>query len=99
VTVLPEITYLLQGRLGSHAELAFVQAVAGGEFELEALESADISRTADLMDAYADASIGFVDASIVAAAERLEVQGILTTDRRHFGLIRPRHVPSLRLLP
>ena len=99
VTVLPEITCLLQRRLGSRAEVAFARAVAEGQFDLEALESEDLPRTADLMATYVDAPIGFVDASIVATAERLEVAGILTTDRRHFGLIRPRHVPSLRLLP
>lgn len=37
-------------------------------------------------------STGFVDASVVAIAERLRHGTIATTDRRHFTAIRPRHV-------
>lgn len=43
--------------------------------------------------------IGLVDASIVAIAERFRMKAIATTDRRHFGPIRPRHVKALTLLP
>jgi uncharacterized protein len=32
-------------------------------------------------------------------AERLGVTRLLTLDRRHFGLIRPRHCPALDILP
>src|SRR5438477_532166 len=43
--------------------------------------------------------IRLVDASIVAIAERLRVTRLLTADRRHFSLIRPRHCPALELVP
>ncbi len=99
VTVVPEVTYMLCRRLGARAESDFVRAVAAGEFLLEPLEPEDVGRTADLMDAYGDFPIGFVDASIVAIAERLGVTTILTTDRRHFGVVRPAHCHRLRLLP
>ena len=48
---------------------------------------------------YADNPIGFVDASIVAVAERLGVRQVLPLDRRHFGQIGPRHCDALDLLP
>lgn len=99
VTVLPEITHLLQHRIGPHAEEAFVRAVADGEFEIESLDDADLLRAADLLGVYQDAPLGFVDASLVAMAERLEVTTLLTTDRRHFALVRPQHVAALRLAP
>jgi predicted nucleic acid-binding protein len=51
------------------------------------------------MRQYADSDIGFVDASIVAVAERLNVRKIVTLDRRHFGLIRPRHCEAFAILP
>ena len=86
-------------REGARAEAAFVRTMAAGEFRLEALDEADLARSADLMDAYADFPIGLVDASIVAVAERLEITDLLTTDRRHFGAIRPAHCERLRLLP
>jgi len=40
-----------------------------------------------------------VDASIVAVGERLRINTILTTDRRHFSLFRPRHCRSFTILP
>ena len=97
--VLPEVTYLLQSRIGIRAELAFVQAVAAGEFVLEPLQSDDVVRAAELMAIYSDAPLGFVDAAIAAIAERLGVVSVLTTDRRHFSLIRPTHVSAFLLLP
>jgi predicted nucleic acid-binding protein len=38
-------------------------------------------------------------ASVVARAERLDTDLVITLDRRHFAAIRPRHPPALRLLP
>lgn len=99
VTVLPEVTYLLQTRIGVHAELAFVQTVAAGEFTIEPVEPEDYDRIAELMDAYADFPLGFVDASIVAVAERLDTRDLLSTDRRHFGAVRPRHARGFSLAP
>ena len=99
VTVLPEITYLLARRLGALAELEFTRAVAAGEFTVEALLDDDIARAAAIMAVYADTPLGFVDASLAAMAERLRVLNVLTTDRRHFSLIRPRHADGFRLLP
>ena len=99
VTVLPELCYLLQTRIGAAAEIAFVRAVADGEFTIEALEPDDFTRIAALMDKYADLPLGFVDASVIAIAERLVTRDILTTDRRHFSVVRPRHARTLALLP
>jgi predicted nucleic acid-binding protein len=99
VSILAEVTYLIGSRLGPHLEERFVRDIANGEFLLEELELADYARAADLMAAYADLGLGFVDASIVAMAERLDITTILTTDRRHFGVVRPAHCERLRLVP
>ena len=45
------------------------------------------------------AQVAFVDAAVLAIVERLREPKLATLDRRHFGLLRPRHVESLRLLP
>ena len=97
--VLPELCYLLQARIGPAAEQAFVQAVADGEFVIEDLEPDDIGRAAAIMAQYADLPLGFVDAAVVATTERLWTREVLTTDRRHFGAVRPKHARSLVLLP
>ena len=99
VPVLPEVTHLLATRIGPAAELAFVRAVADGEFPIEALAEEDLPRVADLMLQYADLPLGFVDAAVAAAAERLGARELLTTDRRHFGLVRPRHTRAFVLAP
>lgn len=98
MTVVQETAYLMSVRIGPRDEAAFLRSLAGGNV-LEPLEDADIARAADLVEKYADLAIGFVDASIVAIAERLDITDVLTTDRRHFSVIRPAHCPRLRLLP
>ncbi|HKV71543.1 MAG TPA: PIN domain-containing protein [Gemmatimonadales bacterium] len=98
-SIVPEVAYLLARRLGSRAEAHFIRNVADEEFAVEPLESDDWHRAASLMDAYSDLGLGFVDASVLAMAERLGVREIATTDRRHFSVVRPRHVERLRLVP
>jgi predicted nucleic acid-binding protein len=97
VTVLPEVAYLLQTRLGAAAELAFVQSVAAGEIEVEDLRRQDVTRSAEILRRLPE--LGFVDATIVAIAERLKVSSIATTDRRHFTAVRPKHLKAFTLLP
>ena len=99
VTVLPETTWMIGTRLGPRVEAAFVRGFVAGAHEVEPLAEEDLARAADLMIGYADLPLGFVDASIVAMAERLDVATILTTDRRHFGVVRPAHCERLRLVP
>ena len=99
ISVLPEVSYLLQTRIGPAAEQAFIRAVADGEFVTESLEPEDITRAVILMQEHADLPLGFVDATVVATAERLGVREILTTDRRHFGVVRTQHTSSLVLVP
>ncbi len=99
VTVLPEADYLVTRKVGLRAAMAMLQSVAEGAFQLVPLLDADLPRCIEMMRQYADSDIGFVDASIVAIAERLGVRRILTLDRRHFGIIRPRHCDAFTLLP
>lgn len=88
-SVLPELCYLLQQRVGSHAELAFVRAVRQREFLLTDVEDRDLPRVEHLLLQYRSLPLGYVDASVVAVAERLKAAEILTTDRRHFPLVAP----------
>lgn len=76
-----------------------MDALAAEEFGLEPLLPEDVERAAELMGIYADVPLGFVDATVAAMGERLELSRLLTTDRRHFSLIRPRHRPAFHLLP
>ena len=98
-SVLPELCYLLQTRIGSLAEIAFLRAVAAGEFALEPADAADLGRVAELVKRYADLPLGYVDATLVAVAERVGARTLLTTDRRHFGVVRARAGRALTLVP
>lgn len=99
VTVLPEAAYLLAAHLGPEAERKLVQAIVSGEMAVEELTLQDLGRSLELLRRYEDARIGFVDATIVAIAERLKIPRILTTDRRDFSLVRPHHCKEFELLP
>lgn len=97
--VVTEVAYLLADRMGPAAEQAFVRSIRDGELHVEPVEPVDWPRIAELLDEYVDLHLGAVDASVVAACERLGVTELATLDRRHFSVVRPRHCAALRLVP
>jgi uncharacterized protein len=97
VTILPEVAYLMRHRIGPNAERAFAASLADGELAVEYLAHKDWRRTEQLMATYE--SLDFVDASVIAVAERLKLHVIATTDRRDFSLVRPPHVERFTLVP
>lgn len=97
--VVTEVAYLLATRLGVEPEVRFLGDLATGVLSIDAAPAGDWLRIAELVATYRDLPLGTVDASIVAAAERLDVDAIATIDRRHFGVVRPRHAESFTLLP
>lgn len=97
--VLVEVTYLLHVRLGHSAMRRFLQEIENSPLQFEPLLKTDIPRIYQLLDQYADIKLDFVDASIVALAERLNVQRILTVDQRDFRIIRPAHCDYFEIFP
>jgi len=97
VTVLPEVTYLLRSRLGDRVERSFVGSLAARQMAIEPLQQADVERCETLLERYRD--LGFVDCTVIAMAERLRLSAIVTTDRRHFSIVRPAHRMTFDLLP
>lgn len=79
--------------------MRFLGDLAGSGFIVEPVHPSDPLRIAELVGQYRDLPLGTVDGSIVAAAERLGIGAIATLDRRHFGVVRPRHVATFELLP
>ena len=98
-TVVAEVGYMLQTKVGSFAEAAFLQAIGDGDLEFVDLKAEDGSRMAELVNQYDDLPLGTTDASVIALAERLGIREVATLDRRHFTVVRPRHVEALSLLP
>lgn len=99
VPAITEVAYLLARDVGCEAAADYIETLAATDLTLESPDQSDYSRTAELLKQYADAHLDFVDALIVAMAERLDITRILTLDRRDFQMIRPRHCASFELLP
>lgn len=97
--VVTEVTYLVGTRLGWQAEVRFLGDLAAGLLTREPVDPSDLLRIAELVARYHDLPLGSVDASVVAAAERLGVTTIATTDRRHFAVVRPAHTDAFELVP
>lgn len=97
--VLAELDYWCSKRLGDHVWTAFLDDLLAGAYRLEHPSIADLLRCRTLQETYSDLGLGVVDASLIALTERLGEDKIATLDHRHFSVVRPAHVPSLRLLP
>jgi predicted nucleic acid-binding protein len=97
--VITEVAYLLATRLGVESEVRFLGDLAAGAFAVEPVPAGDWLRVAELVARYRALPLGTVDASVVAAAERLELTDVGTVDRRHFAVVRPKHIEAFRLLP
>jgi uncharacterized protein len=54
---------------------------------------------ADLVKQYSNLSLGTVDASVIALAERLQITVVATLDKRDFSAVQPAHAPAFTLLP
>jgi predicted nucleic acid-binding protein len=99
VTVIPETCYLLHRWLGHAIMRAFIENLQDPIWHIEPVQPQDWARVSELLKQYADARLDLVDATLVAAAERLNIETILTLDRRDFRLIRPNHVDYFSILP
>ncbi|MEO1351951.1 MAG: PIN domain-containing protein [Cyanobacteria bacterium J06635_15] len=97
--VLVEVAYLIGRDIGIATVVNFLQGLPASRFELIEATDQDIARVAEILEQYADSKVDFVDASVMAIAERLKVKTILTIDQRDFRLFRPSHCQSFTLLP
>ena len=97
--VITEVAYLIATRLGAEAEVRFLGDLASGAFTVEPVRPSDWLRIGELVWTYRDLPLGTVDASVVAAAERLGIAEVATLDRRHFLVVRPAHVLAFTVLP
>jgi predicted nucleic acid-binding protein len=99
IILLAEIDYLLTARLGGDAALDFLQSIEVGAFTLVPPSSEDLARCRELILQYRGLKLGLADATVVATAERLEIQRLFTVDQRHFRAIQPRGLGHFVILP
>lgn len=92
-----EVTYLLGRQQGSALEARFLRGLSG--FDVRAPRGEEWGHTADLVERYSDFPLGGTDASVVALADALGTDLLVTLDRRHFAAIRSSDGLPFRLLP
>ena len=97
--VLTELDYWLGVYGGPSAQLTFVDDLIARRYAVVDLVPDDYLCIRQIMAQYSDSAVGFVDAAVLAIVERLNEPKLATLDRRHFGVMRPRHVAALHLLP
>jgi len=81
--VLVEADYLIRSRAGASVERAFLKSIAKGTHEVAYMTAGLMQRAAELDAKYADLNLGFVDASVMAIAERHDLP-IFTFDFTDF---------------
>jgi predicted nucleic acid-binding protein len=95
--VVTEVSYLIGRHLGAQVEARFLASLA--DFDVLAPRPEEWQRIAELVMQYGDVPLDGADASVVALAERLGTDRVITFDRRHFRAVRPNHCERFRLLP
>ncbi|MGK2858109.1 MAG: PIN domain-containing protein [Thermoanaerobaculia bacterium] len=97
--VLAELDYLIHKFAGVEAELALMEDIARGAYEVASFDKSDIAAAASVIERYLDLGIGLSDASLVVLAERHHTRDVLTLDERHFRAMRPYPRGTFRILP
>ncbi len=97
--VLAEVDYLVATRHGVDAEVAVLDELAGGAWELAAFDTSDLLAALAVIGSYADQEIGLADASIVILAARHRTRTVATLDRRHFGVLRTSDGQAFDIVP
>ena len=85
-----EVDHLVRRRISPDSARLFLQALDSGAHEIAFLSRKLFRRATEIDAAYADLELGYVDAAVMAVAERYKLP-VLTFDFAHFRATRPRH--------
>jgi len=97
--VVAELDYLVATRHGMDDELAVLDELASGAWDLAAFDEEGLRRARGIIASYRDQQIGVADASIVVLAERYRTRTIASLDRRHFDVLRSLDGGYFQVLP
>ena len=97
--VVAELDYLVATRHGVDDQLAVLDELAGGAWDLAAFDEEGLRRAREVIASYRDQAIGVADASIVVLAERYRTRTIASLDRRHFDILRSLEGGYFEVLP
>jgi predicted nucleic acid-binding protein len=97
--VLAELDYLVATRVGTGAEMALIEEIGRGAYQLEAFSNSDAMTAHAIIRRYEDLQLGLADASLVVLAQRYGCRDLLTLDERHFRVVLGPDDTPFRLLP
>jgi predicted nucleic acid-binding protein len=97
--VVAELDYLVVTRHGVDDELAVLDELTGGAWDLPAFDQEGLRRSREVISRYRDQEIGVADASIVVLAERYRTRTIASLDHRHFDVLRSLDGGYFEVLP
>ncbi|AFW93359.1 PIN domain-containing protein [Dolichospermum sp. UHCC 0352] len=98
-TVLPEVCHLLASRLGYPTTKQVLTELAHSNVIIEGIDKTDLKRVTEILDQYTDSKLNFVDATIVAIAERMNITKIFTLNKPIFSIISPQHCAGFEIFP
>lgn len=97
--VIVEVDWIARSRGVTGATDALLTSINERSVIVIDLDEEDYRRVRSLQRRYADLPLDFVDAAVIAIAERLEQTTVATLDHRHFSAIRPLHIAAFELVP
>lgn len=99
--VLAEVDYFLRNERAAMRKLVVELFDPRTRYEYEFALPADVVRALEIDATFKQLSLGLVDSTVAAVAERRKLYRVLTTDRRDFSTIRvgPRFTQPLELVP
>jgi predicted nucleic acid-binding protein len=97
-SVMSELFYMVHVRL-NYSSAVRVFTTTQNAFTVLPLIDEDMERMQQIMTKYADVEFDYTDVSIMALAERLNIQRICTFDYTDFSIYQPAHCSHFELLP
>jgi predicted nucleic acid-binding protein len=97
--VLAELDYLLAPRHGVDAELAVLDELTGGAWELTSISVDELREARSVIRTYRNQHIGVADSSNVIFAQRYRTRTMVTLDHRHFDVLRTTDGQWFTVLP
>lgn len=88
--------FVAAGRAGPRLLADFVEASGMQVYDFS--QPPDLHEASALMEKYADAPMDYADATLILLADGLEVQNMLTLDRRGFSIYRTKRRRPLHLV-
>jgi uncharacterized protein len=96
---LEESDYLIATRHGVDAELAMLDEITSGAWEIAAWTAADTAEARAVIAHYRDQQIGLTDAANVVLAARYGTHVMATLDRRRFTVLRALDARPFDIVP